>query len=271
MIVGLLLVIVGMLLTASMVGAVIGIPLMIVGAAVFLLATLKAGGKGVKEGARGWSKLFERPRVPCPFCAELIRPEAKICPHCRSALHTYRSAEPISPVAGPAQPTPVAFTPAPPARRKVGRAGLIVGGILAVLALLSTYRLMTAPPETLDADQLKSREDLSESWAALKASARNLGNTVAGGADYCTKEQYETDRVYTNITSPLISVPDAKGVTASVDDAGWQALDQSGRAKFARQIDCALAGPGKSFARVEINGIKSGKPLGVMRYGLLDD
>jgi hypothetical protein len=32
------------------------------------------------------SKLFEKPVVRCPFCAEPIRPEAKISPHCRQDL-----------------------------------------------------------------------------------------------------------------------------------------------------------------------------------------
>jgi len=30
----------------------------------------------------------DRDKRPCPFCAEPIRPEAKVCPHCRSSLPT---------------------------------------------------------------------------------------------------------------------------------------------------------------------------------------
>jgi len=96
MTVGLLLVIIGLLLSLTVVGAVIGIPLMIIGAVVFLFGMVNAAGKGAGEGIRGISKLFERRRVPCPFCAELIRPEAMICPHCRSALHEQNVGAPQS-------------------------------------------------------------------------------------------------------------------------------------------------------------------------------
>jgi len=30
----------------------------------------------------------EEDRIACPFCAEDIKPEASICPHCRSDLRT---------------------------------------------------------------------------------------------------------------------------------------------------------------------------------------
>ena len=31
----------------------------------------------------------ELPREPCPMCGEKIRPEAKICPYCRSELTSH--------------------------------------------------------------------------------------------------------------------------------------------------------------------------------------
>ncbi|MCE2391454.1 MAG: zinc ribbon domain-containing protein [Proteobacteria bacterium] len=30
-------------------------------------------------------------RVPCPFCAELVKPQARVCPHCRRDLTGFLS------------------------------------------------------------------------------------------------------------------------------------------------------------------------------------
>jgi len=36
-------------------------------------------------------------RVRCPYCAEIIRREAKVCPHCQRDLGGHRSSEPEPP------------------------------------------------------------------------------------------------------------------------------------------------------------------------------
>jgi hypothetical protein len=54
---------------------------------------LEAPSAGVIEGLRDIRKLVEHlpkaddDRQPCPVCAEAIRPEAALCPFCRSDLH----------------------------------------------------------------------------------------------------------------------------------------------------------------------------------------
>ena len=51
---------------------------------LFLKRFDKVSGRGpkqVKDGINS-SKMFEKDRVPCPKCAEMIKSEAKICRFC---------------------------------------------------------------------------------------------------------------------------------------------------------------------------------------------
>ena len=55
-----------------------------------------AGGAGFVLGALlgpvgcVLAAFLEGNRIPCPFCAERVRPEAKVCPHCRNQLPVAR-------------------------------------------------------------------------------------------------------------------------------------------------------------------------------------
>lgn len=60
--------------------------------AVFLLKGFDViAGRGPKQVSRGIREANEetadrRPRQPCPHCAEMILPQAKVCPFCKSSL-----------------------------------------------------------------------------------------------------------------------------------------------------------------------------------------
>lgn len=45
----------------------------------------KVAGRGAKQVADG-IKQSQGERIECPKCAEMIKPNAKICPHCKSSL-----------------------------------------------------------------------------------------------------------------------------------------------------------------------------------------
>lgn len=50
---------------------------------LFLRGFDRIAGRGPKQVTDGINAV----RVPCPHCAEPIMPAAKLCPHCRTALH----------------------------------------------------------------------------------------------------------------------------------------------------------------------------------------
>lgn len=49
----------------------------------------KIAGRGPKQVSDGIAEANDmRNRVPCPMCAEMILPQAKICPFCKSEVKT---------------------------------------------------------------------------------------------------------------------------------------------------------------------------------------
>ena len=54
---------------------------------VALVHVLLAGRAGEAES----SNPAVEARVPCPFCAELVKPQARVCPHCRRDLTGFLS------------------------------------------------------------------------------------------------------------------------------------------------------------------------------------
>ena len=60
-------------------------------AILFLKGFDKFAGRGPKQVKDGINKSVlvknSQDRIPCPHCAELIMPAAKICPFCKSALN----------------------------------------------------------------------------------------------------------------------------------------------------------------------------------------
>lgn len=76
--IGLLLIILGAIVTFSLIGAIFGIPMIVLGGILLFIGdpsqNVKYKNSIIQE--------LEEVRIECPFCAELIKPIAKICRYC---------------------------------------------------------------------------------------------------------------------------------------------------------------------------------------------
>ena len=90
--IGLLLVILGILATLTFIGALIGIPMIIVGGILLFIDGDDPSPNIEIKNENIISKEPNEIRIECPFCAELIKPTAKICRYCGKEI-TERSLE----------------------------------------------------------------------------------------------------------------------------------------------------------------------------------
>ena len=67
---------------------VIGLIVIVVIAVLFLKGFDQIAGRGPKQVSDGIKQERKSDdRIPCPMCAEMILPQAKICPFCKSQLN----------------------------------------------------------------------------------------------------------------------------------------------------------------------------------------
>lgn len=78
--IGLLLIILGAIGTFSLIGAIFGIPMIILGGILLFIGDSSPNIEIKNENII--SKESDEIRIECPFCAELIKPTAKICRYC---------------------------------------------------------------------------------------------------------------------------------------------------------------------------------------------
>lgn len=88
--IGLLLIILGAIGTFSLIGAIFGIPMIILGGILLFIGDSSPNIEIKNENII--TKESEEIRIECPFCAELIKPTAKICRFCGKEI-TERSLE----------------------------------------------------------------------------------------------------------------------------------------------------------------------------------
>lgn len=70
-----------------MAGFVIGIIVIIALAVIFLKGFDRVAGRGPGQVSGGIVEARRAGgRVPCPHCAEMILPQARLCPNCRSTI-----------------------------------------------------------------------------------------------------------------------------------------------------------------------------------------
>ena len=88
--IGLLLIILGAIGTFSLIGAIFGIPMIILGGILLFI-----GDSSQNIEINNENRIIQESdeiRIECPFCAELIKPTAKICRYCGKEI-TERSLE----------------------------------------------------------------------------------------------------------------------------------------------------------------------------------
>lgn len=88
--IGLLLIILGAIGTFSLIGAIFGIPMIILGGILLFIGDSSPNIEIKNENII--AKESDEIRIECPFCAELIKPTAKICRFCGKEI-TERSLE----------------------------------------------------------------------------------------------------------------------------------------------------------------------------------
>jgi hypothetical protein len=69
------------------VGIVVGGPLVVVGQLMLALLNVRENVERLTQHVAGDDA------VPCPYCAEGVKPEAALCPHCRSDLRRPTAAD----------------------------------------------------------------------------------------------------------------------------------------------------------------------------------
>jgi hypothetical protein len=158
----------------ALIGFLIGNSKNAVGQCVFLSILL---------GPIGWliCALLPGDFRKCPFCAENMKPEAKVCPHCQRDIP--KAEPPLSPP--PPKPADVVI-PAPPFTPFTRRQKFGVAGALAVLICLGLYfslrdtepPLASLPPESTPAPPEFVR--LTSEYDLINAKGRVLKSLEPG-------------------------------------------------------------------------------------------
>ena len=90
---------------------------------------------------------------------------------------------------------------------------------------------------------------------------------------YCTHARYDEDKAGMSQAFGMgvlkVKPPD-QGLGLLVNDVFWQQMDFAERVHFAKRLECALAGPGKSLAEIPLHSQATGALLATWRSGKLE-
>ena len=95
---------------------------------------------------------------------------------------------------------------------------------------------------------------------------------IAGAAEYCSKEQYESDRVLISDAVKngiLAEVPNGIGDSILVEESDWFEKKYLKQVAFMQSYECSV-GRGKKFLYLDVRSLSTGKLLATWRLGALE-
>jgi hypothetical protein len=209
--------------------------IVVVIAVVFLKGFDMIAGRGPKQVSDGMHKAsISENRIPCPMCAEKIRPQARICPFCKSEVRL--PATPTNTTGGTDQQSPSA--PATEIGRLKVVLGLVAFGLGCLLILWTVAHLAEGPAATSTA----ASEEIAQK---AKVHAATTPTTEAPAA--------ATPVVST--VAPAITpnpVPAQAEPAVPADEQEFIRAVQSGQADFKAAPNEMAQGGARSHRRLEI-------------------